>query len=38
MTTLVSAVLWLGTMGLIGSNLLSFRHGILAMPKDYPEN
>ena len=34
-TTLVSALIWGVAIALIGSNWLSFRHGILAMPADY---
>ena len=35
-TTLVSLAIWLVVVGLIESNWLSFRHGILKMPDDYP--
>jgi predicted secreted protein len=35
LTTLISALLWGIMVGLIESDWLSFRHGILAMPKDY---
>ncbi len=34
-TTLVSLVLWGVMVGLIESDWLSFRHGILKMPDDY---
>ena len=33
--TLASTVIWAILVGLIESDWLSFRHGILAMPKDY---
>ncbi len=35
LTTLVSTVIWAVLFGLIRSDWLSFRHGILAMPNDY---
>ena len=35
LTTVISAVIWGLIVGLIESDWLSFRHGILAMPKDY---
>jgi len=35
LTTLVTTVLWGAIVGLIESNWLSFRHGILKMPDDY---
>ncbi len=34
-TTLVSLVFWAVAVGLIESDWLSFRHGILGMPADY---
>lgn len=34
-TTLVACVLWLAAFALIESNLISFRHGYFAAPKDY---
>ena len=34
-TTVASTVIWAIIVGLIESDWLSFRHGILAMPKDY---
>jgi predicted secreted protein len=34
-TTLVSGVIWAVAVGIIESDWLSFRHGILAMPADY---
>ena len=34
-TTLVAFAIWLPVVGLIQSNWLSFRHGILQMPDDY---
>ncbi len=33
-TTVVSAVIWLGVEAIIVNDWLSFRHGILAGPKD----
>jgi predicted secreted protein len=35
LTTLVALVIWGSAVGLIESGWLSFRHGILQMPKDY---
>jgi predicted secreted protein len=35
MTTLVSLAIWAVVAGLIESDWLSFRHGILKMPDDY---
>jgi hypothetical protein len=35
LTTLVATIIWGITVGLIESNWLSFRHGILKMPDDY---
>jgi predicted secreted protein len=37
LTTLVTTVIWAVVMGLIESNWLSFRHGILKMPDNYTE-
>ena len=34
-TTLVSTLIWAIAVGLIESDWLSFRHGILKMPDDY---
>lgn len=34
-TTLISLAIWAVVCGLIVSNWLSFRHGILRMPDDY---
>ncbi len=36
LTTLAATVIWGAVMGLIASDWLSFRHGILGMPADYP--
>jgi hypothetical protein len=35
LTTLISALIWVIIVGLIESDWLSFRHGILKMPDDY---
>ena len=35
LTTLISALIWAIIVGLIESDWLSFRHGILKMPDDY---
>ena len=35
LTTLAATIVWAVVVGLIESDWLSFRHGILAMPKDY---
>jgi predicted secreted protein len=35
LTTLVTTIIWGITVGLIESDWLSFRHGILKMPDDY---
>ncbi len=35
LTTLASTIIWGIAVGLIESDWLSFRHGILAMPTDY---
>jgi predicted secreted protein len=35
LTTLISALIWGIIIGLIESDWLSFRHGILSMPDDY---
>ena len=35
LTTLTATIVWAVVVGLIESDWLSFRHGILAMPKDY---
>ena len=33
-TTVVACVIWLGAYALISSDYLSFRHGILAIPRE----
>lgn len=35
LTSLISALIWAIIVGLIESDWLSFRHGILKMPEDY---